>query len=319
MNFTRTIISLVILVVFMMCGCTNTGQQKEKSKGDSIANKTDKQTENGVERASGTEQNGAEKQPGQVKVLSEEEKQTIETNTNNLMRNAQIFIEKKDYENAYKVISEVQKNLAELTGHYVPPQESDAEASNLCLQHPDQAFPKLREEGEAGFDKAVKFFNIVVERLKKNNIKYSEEAIKKFDKAQELRKNGDLKGAFDMLYDAYITLRDSFTPPGTCATTPTGSSDKKGVGSEPQQVDKSKNDTKPSGEGVKKPEDTSGFTSMKKTIREYVNKFGKDKYITDTMKKIGEIQTAARQGKMSNDEADKKLKEIEKEVSKKLK
>ena len=243
MNFTRTIISLVILVAFTMCGCGNTAQQKEKLKGESMADKVGKQTD--VDRTLGTEQKEAEKQPGQGQELSEEEKRIIEINTNSLMKNAQIFIEKKDYNNAFDVVSELQKNLAKLTGHFPPVQESGPELYMLCLQNPEEGFPKLREKGEEGFDAAVEFFNNVIKNLKAAKIKYSKEAIKKRDKAQELRKNGDLKGAFDVLYDAYIILRDSFTPPaGACATKPGVATDKKGMKSEPQQVDKSEGGTK---------------------------------------------------------------------------
>jgi len=257
MNFTRTIIILAILVAFMMCGCGNTAQQKEKSKGESMADKVGKQTD--VDRTLGTEQKEAEEQPRQGQELSEEEKRIIEINTNNLMKNAQIFIEKKDYDNALEVINGLQENLAKLTGHFTPMQESDTELYRLCLQNPEKGFPKLREEGEEGFDKAVEFFNNVIKNLKAAKIKYSEEAIKKRDKAQELRKNGDLMGAFNVLYDAYITLRDSFTPPaGACATKPGVATDKKGMKSEPQQVDKSEGGTKPSKGDTKNAKTTSG-------------------------------------------------------------
>jgi len=257
MNFTRTIISLVILVAFTMCGCGNTAQRKEEPKGESMADKVGKQTE--VDRSLGTEGKETKEQSGQVQELSSEEKRIIEINTNNLVKNAQIFIEKKDYNNAFDVVSELQKNLAKLTGHFPPMKKPDTELYMLCLQDPEKAFPELREKGEEGFDAAVEFFNSVIKNLKTAKIKYSEEAIKKRDKAQELRKNGDLKGAFDVLYDAYIILRDSFTPPaGACATKPGVATDKKGKGSEPQQVDKGEGGTKPSEGDTKNAKTTSG-------------------------------------------------------------
>jgi tetratricopeptide (TPR) repeat protein len=188
--------------------------------------------------------------------------------------------------------------------------------SRMPEMDPEKHFQKLREMGEDGYEKAIKFFEKAIGFLKEKEIKINEDAIKKYEEAKKLHEKGNLDAAFDSLHDAFMILRDSMPRPENHPRLGR-EDDKRGK----EQGRKSKFDKGRSGKELSREEREkveAAFKSLKSAYDKYVDKFGEDEYINEQFENFKKLERNVRRGEISVADAIKKLKSMEKEVQKKL-
>lgn len=176
----------------------------------------------------------------------------------------------------------------------------------------DMLFEKARQQGTDGYKRVSEMFEKIYTQQKDNGKDVSTDAKDLYKKANQLNSDGKTDEAFKTLRKAFTTLADSIEPSGFMNQGKEGKG-MFGPGQMGPRDQKGQKQGKHADPGVLKM-----IQSLKTLSDQYIEKHGEDNFIKGCKDDFLKIVNAAKAGKITHQEAIKKLESLQAKIKKEL-